>query len=415
MSIHQHISGIIESIQQHNGITLTSYLYNSFHNSKQLWTNHSNNNIIHNIHQLKLQLEQQCGAVSAPLNNVLVYHLIASHIHGTQYNIQLIQQYCYEAAEYLFTYIEQEKDIIWCLPAINVLCIQLRYYSQLHSTSSLMATQELLRSYLQRMIVDRSDIKSSKKLGCIMIINQLFKIYFFINNLRLCTNLINLVKNLPSLDYYPISHQVTYQFYLGRLCVFEENYNKAELCLTFAFNNCHIDYTHNKQQILHFLIPIKLLHGQYPTPQLLEQYNLQTQFQKLIHSLINGDISIFISELNNNRQLYIKMGIYLLVEKLRYLLYRNIIRRIYIIHSKQLLTDITSEYSTPPHQLPLQLLLCGVHISSPDTTMTFNELECIIANLIHYGYIRGYIAHKRFVVLSKTMPFPLISTIDTPT
>lgn len=40
--------------------------------------------------------------------------------------------------------------------------------------------------------------------------------------------------------------------------------------------------------------------------------------------------------------------------------------------------------------------------------MDMDEVECILANLIYRGVIRGYIAHtKRMLVLSKSNAFPL--------
>jgi hypothetical protein len=38
--------------------------------------------------------------------------------------------------------------------------------------------------------------------------------------------------------------------------------------------------------------------------------------------------------------------------------------------------------------------------------MDLDELECILANLIFQGSIKGYIAHKKCVIFSKTDPFP---------
>lgn len=41
------------------------------------------------------------------------------------------------------------------------------------------------------------------------------------------------------------------------------------------------------------------------------------------------------------------------------------------------------------------------------------ELQCILANLIHRKYIKGYIAYKsRVVVLAKTDAFPDLSTVQ---
>ncbi len=39
-----------------------------------------------------------------------------------------------------------------------------------------------------------------------------------------------------------------------------------------------------------------------------------------------------------------------------------------------------------------------------------DEVECVVANLIYNGHVKGYISHKNHVlVLSKANPFPLDS------
>jgi hypothetical protein len=41
-----------------------------------------------------------------------------------------------------------------------------------------------------------------------------------------------------------------------------------------------------------------------------------------------------------------------------------------------------------------------------------DEVECILANLIYRGYIRGYLSHaKRVLVLSKRDPFPISAVV----
>ena len=58
------------------------------------------------------------------------------------------------------------------------------------------------------------------------------------------------------------------------------------------------------------------------------------------------------------------------------------------------------------HQLPLETLLAALRVNGTD--MSMEELECILANLIFQQNIKGYIAHKRCVVLSKADPFPKV-------
>jgi len=49
------------------------------------------------------------------------------------------------------------------------------------------------------------------------------------NNLRLCMNLVNTVAgaNFPPLERFPQAEQVAYNYYLGRLMIFEEKYDKV--------------------------------------------------------------------------------------------------------------------------------------------------------------------------------------------
>ena len=86
-----------------------------------------------------------------------------------------------------------------------------------------------------------------------------------------------------------------------------------------------------------------------------------------------------------------RQGTYLLLEKCKSICYRNLFKRIHVIVGRT--------------QIPLQ------HISNAFKVLgmpiDLDEIECILANLIFRGIIRGYIAHtKRILVLSKRDPFP---------
>lgn len=41
------------------------------------------------------------------------------------------------------------------------------------------------------------------------------------------------------------------------------------------------------------------------------------------------------------------------------------------------------------------------------------EVECLVANLVYRGYVKGYISHsKKVLVLSKAAPFPHLKTVN---
>jgi len=76
--------------------------------------------------------------------------------------------------------------------------------------------------------------------------------------------------------------------------------------------------------------------------------------------------------------------------------YRNLFKRLYLI------TGLT--------QLPLSSIL--VAFRSLQVDIDLDEIECILANLIFRGYVKGYISHaKRILVLSKKDPFPKSAVI----
>jgi hypothetical protein len=56
-------------------------------------------------------------------------------------------------------------------------------------------------------------------------------------------------------------------------------------------------------------------------------------------------------------------------------------------------------------RVPVSLFHAGFVVAGQN--MEVVEAECMVANMIHKGYIRGYISHeKQMVVLAKTAAFP---------
>ena len=85
-------------------------------------------------------------------------------------------------------------------------------------------------------------------------------------------------------------------------------------------------------------------------------------------------------------------GTYLLLEKCKTVCYRNLFKRIHLVIGKPQvsLAHVANAFKW-----------LGIH------NMDLDEMECILANLIYTGYIRGYLSHnKRVLVLSKRDPFP---------
>ncbi|KAL6772453.1 hypothetical protein ACKKBG_A30295 [Auxenochlorella protothecoides x Auxenochlorella symbiontica] len=99
-----------------------------------------------------------------------------------------------------------------------------------------------------------------KRLAALDVVNVSIKTYFKLNTLRLCKNLTRTVvsRQFAPFELFPVSQRVTYKFYVGRLAVFDENFQEARESLEYALQHCHRGAVRNKAKILKYLVPVRL-------------------------------------------------------------------------------------------------------------------------------------------------------------
>ncbi|GKY92251.1 hypothetical protein MPSEU_000196300 [Mayamaea pseudoterrestris] len=242
--------------------------------------------------------------------------------------------------------------------------------------------------------------EGSKKVGVLVIVNELFSIYFRLNTLRLCKNLVKPVesKGLHVHGSLRSAPMVTYRYYSGRLSLYEDQYAVAETSLECALRNCHAKSEagmRNKRKILRYLVPVKLYRGRLPSAALLQKYGL-VEFVAVSEAIRTGNLRTFHDSLLQFQHIFIRQGTYLLLEKCKTVCYRNLFKRIHVILERHQISLIQVSDTFRWLGMPIDL----------------DEVECILANLIFRGYVRGYLSHtKRVLVLSKRDPFPVSSVI----
>ena len=128
----------------------------------------------------------------------------------------------------------------------------------------------------------------------------------------------------------------------------------------------------------------------------LNKYGLD-EFKPLVEGMSKGDLRTFQDGLVHYQDRFIRQGTYLLLEKCKTVVYRNLFKRVWKIMDK--------------HQIKLeQISKAFKWLGMP---IDLDEIECILSNLIFKGYIRGYLSHvKRTLVLSKRDPFPTSAVIS---
>lgn len=319
---------------------------------------------------------------------------------------------CYEAQASLHSalnHIFSSSLGNWLVPALHETCRNTRLTALAADAgqkdhAKLQGAVTLLQESFSKTLNDRTEYdpnaplsqEGSKKAGVLYIVNQLFSMYFRLNTLRLCKNLVRPIESRQlHLKSNTMGDMVTYRYYVGRLNMFEDQYEAAEENLEYALAHCHMNAIANKKRILRYLVPVKLLRGRLPTAALLEKYQL-VEFLPLVEGLRKGDLRLFNDGLVQYQDLFIRRGTYLLLEKCKMVCYRNLFKRVYLIMEK--------------HQIPLeQVARTFKWLGMP---IDLDEVECILANLIFKNYVRGYISHaKRTLVLSKRDPFPTSAVI----
>lgn len=239
---------------------------------------------------------------------------------------------------------------------------------------------------------NRTEERDTKRHGMLHLVNQMFKVYFRINKLHLCKPLIRAIDSLAFKDSFPLAQKITYKYFVGRKAMYDSDYKTSDEYLTFAFNHCHRKYIKNKRLILIYLVPVKMLLGYMPRKETMERFNVP-QFFELACALKQGNIRSFDNVMQKYEAFFIDTGIYIIVEKLKIIAYRNLFKKVYLI--------------LQTHQIDLQYFLSALEfVGEQDISM--EETNCIVANLIAENRIRGYISHQhnKLVVSKQTSPFP---------
>ena len=395
MSVHNYLRAVEEAWNDYDGDTLATLL--SFQDSHA--TKH------------QLQIEDPEADVERVLDNP-IDELVAAHLRGCwaiskkdyveAYKCQAlsVQNFC--------KLLSSQKDDNWPLPIMYSLCLDLRLFAikaddQLSHKGGKpgetleKAAEHIMTCFRTCALDSKSSEEVTKRWGMLNVVNQLFKIYFRANKLHLAKPLIRAIEASPLKDRYPKSQLVTYKYYVGRKHMFDYNYKEAEEYLSYAFEHCHRSSMANKRQILTYLIPVKMLLGHMPTLAVLQKYDLM-QFQDVVQAVKQGNLLRLNEALEANEKFFIKAGIYLILEKLKIITYRNLFKKVSVLMKT--------------HQIPVEAFFIALKMMKIED-IDHEETQCIIANLIYEGKIKGYISHQhQKVVVSKKDAFPPLAAAN---
>lgn len=298
----------------------------------------------------------------------------------------------------------------WLLPTIHRIHKELWYKAL--DTGQESCQEECARTVNKLVTIcltDRSPLPQSRKWGVYRIVSLLFQIYFHLGQLNLSANVLRAMgaaSDLPDILLLPKSQLVQYGYWLGRYYFVGEQWDLAEEQLLRAFTYCSEVARRNKRLILHYLIPLRLFRGGLlPSDKLLKRYELHLNFyQDAIRALKSGDVHSFSAMLTKFEKPLLKLGTFLLWERIELIVLRNLTKRVHQIiggGTRLALSTI------------LAAIKVGVKQGKPRQPMDLDQIACWVAVLVAKGMIRGYISQeKAMIVLSQKDPFPKLQVLS---
>lgn len=266
----------------------------------------------------------------------------------------------------------------------------------------------LLTRYFNAAVNDRS-ATLARKTTVLLIFGALFPAYVHLGNWRLAGNVIRVLDNTSNFGDLEIngaskSDRVRYGYWRGRYALSQGDALQADVHFQNAFRPCHREHHQALASIYSFWSLVRLyIHKQAPKKASIYSYNQQTRvIGQIMETIRVGDILGFRRVMQEHQEMLLKNHLYyFLAAKMSHLVVRQICRRVWLalngdsrLHLSSLVTGCS-------------LISSEQKDHSAEQIIGEEEVECLLANAINEGLIKGYISHERKVlVLSKKNPFP---------
>ncbi|KAI8612946.1 hypothetical protein BC830DRAFT_1134448 [Chytriomyces sp. MP71] len=298
----------------------------------------------------------------------------------------------------------------WQMQALRLLCADLASLAlankdtDARTAQSVTALDTLSRlSSIFNVEINRDRERMGVRGCCFFIpINHQFRICFALNELTRCPKIIEQVDKVlefMSPSDFPPQDLVAYNYYLGRLRLINHEFEDADKSLTIAWKECPDGYIVHKRKILLYLIPVRLVLGKPPSPDLLLQYNLFNMYGELIVSASTGNFADYDYHVMQRRNWFVRYKLFgVMKHRLKVSMFRNLL--------KQVWAGLEFPRTIPFEHFAAACRFAGLRDFSNE------DSECICQSLVDLGYVKGYINHdRRFLVLLKNNQFPSMYSI----
>ncbi|OCH94282.1 hypothetical protein OBBRIDRAFT_850183 [Obba rivulosa] len=389
------LTQIAESLRGENGPELAYLLKPTSEHGKGLVKEFRN--------PTKQSLSYYEGTMDSPWDEIAIQYVLVVNHCAKKRAIEAFREHCTLVSLFL-RYFSVNSG--WTLPALFSILRDLRDLAfDVKGTASMEEAARIISKAFSACVTDRqSSYAESRKWGVYYVVGLILKCYFRVRRISLSKNILRAIDanpDIPPLSAYPRSHQVTYRYYIGMLSFLNEDFAKSEQELTLAFYNCYTSARSNQQRILTYLIPLRILRGHLPSSDLLKRFPvLEDLYTPFIAAIRTGNIKAYDNALVKFERRLVDLNLWLTLERARELCIRGLFRKVWV----------ASQRGT---RIPISLFHAALHIAGMEVSQ--EEAECLVANMIYKGFMRGYVSHeKQMVVVANTNAFPRLADRQTP-
>lgn len=187
------------------------------------------------------------------------------------------------------------------------------------------------------------------------------------------------------------------------------------MCLVNAWSTCHKNSTKNRELILTYLIPCRLItKSQIPSAQVLQEFpHLRALFGDLVRSIKQGDLAGFDKAFAEGEPEFVRRRVFLTLERSRDIALRNLLRKVFLAGGYEDLKEGQSEKDRiRKTRIPLSHFVAALRMGSGGGQIVDDEeVECLLANMIYkvrirntpFAYHEHYVAQNLHLTLAQTL------------
>ncbi|XP_026194152.1 PCI domain-containing protein 2 [Cyclospora cayetanensis] len=368
------------------------------------------------------------GLVSAPeaaFKRLLLEFLRLRQLSGTCKWGEVVRQCVLLLSLYVDVYVEvPAASCGWLVPGLAVLC-NLMNRAALAADAATDDSQEMLEETEGAAEAEEAQNRYTKevlnairpKLGkvrgeegrhgaYVVLLGQSIKRCLQLGNMQMAAGFLKLCDSRQiNFSHAPRGPMVNFRYYLGRLYMQQEQFEQSESELVWAFSNCPSLKMRVRRNILECLVAARLRLGKLPSAALLQKYQM-AHYLGIIKAMKTGNLSLFDKAMEENESIFIKHGTILCIERLKFIVFRTMMKRM-----KE--WWVKSGLASKANIVPIQVFTAAIKWQTDDL-FDDDEMACISANLIRMGYIKGYISWEHMVIVfSNQEPFPSLKTSRT--